>query len=143
MYRIDWLIENEVIYFYLAGTLTETDLADTDVQVNRLINQSDREEVHIVFDDMHLDDMPGLRSLLNLTYPRHERIGWIITSNQNKVMRFIANLVGQMAQVSYRFFNSPEEGIEFLSSVDSELPNTADLKARLHAMRRETVSNIG
>jgi DNA-binding NtrC family response regulator len=137
MHDIDWLVENEIIYFYIAGTVTEDDLVDTDARVNHLINQSDRDLVHIVFDDIKLEEMPGLKALRDLTYPRHERAGWIITSNQNKIMRFIANLVGQMAQVRYRFFDSPEDGIDFLVSVDTRLPTADVLKDKLHSMRRE------
>jgi DNA-binding NtrC family response regulator len=137
MYDIGWLVENEIIYFYIAGTITEDDLVDTDAQVNHLINQSDRDLVHIVFDDINLEEMPGLKALRDLTYPRHERVGWIITSNQNKIMRFIANLVGQMAQVRYRFFDSPEDGIDFLVSVDTRLPTADTLKDKLHSIRRE------
>lgn len=130
-HAITWLLPNRIIYFRVHGTVTSAELPDTDSAVLTMLDESDADKIHILFDDSDLVKMPGINEMMSLKYIRHARVGWIITPQRNAFIRFVGSVVGQTAGVKFRFVDSLEGGLKTLSKMDLSLPSMNILSEHL------------
>lgn len=132
-----WLVEDRVIYTRVWGTFSAEEIPEVDAEMIPLLEQSDAPLIHVLADDLELESMPNMKKMSELQYVKHEKMGWFITSNPNRVLRFIGTVVGQLLKTRHRFVDSPEDGIDFLLTVDTTLPDKATLLAKLEEARTQ------
>jgi len=130
-HKIEWFIPGRVVFGDFDGHMTLEELAEVDKKVNACIAEGDP-LVHYIVEGVKITYLPNNIPKLakTMTYIHNEDLGWIIYITRNKVMRFLASTVSQLAQARFRTFETLEEGIEFLLETDQSL-NRDDIRLNL------------
>lgn len=129
--RITWLIQDHLILLRNIGQITAEDVQNTDTEILHLLNLSSKPLIHVIIDDRQMDGMPGLKVMMSLQFIRHAHIGWVISHQENPVLRMVGAVVGSAVKLRFRFVKDIHEGLEFLAKVDLTLPQAVELVHRL------------
>lgn len=135
-----WLVEDKVIFTCIIGELNVTDFPDLDANIISLLEASPYDHIHILTDISMMTTMPNILQMSKLKYITHPKMGFFITQGRNPIEQFIGQTVGQMLKTKYKFVNTLEEGIEFLSNIDN-LPPVSEMQERVHIIRSEFINN--
>ena len=128
--QMDWLLENKVAKFNVQGDATVEDLRHVSETIEEFINQSDAPLVHILHDERGLGTLPISLKVLteSLGFLKHPRLGWfIIYGNNDRIKKFLSSMVMGMAKIRHRNFETLEEALNFLVTVDSTLPSPEEM----------------
>lgn len=120
-YEIGWLIENEVMYNRNWGVGTVEDIYGAMMASREMIDSSDRPVVHLLIDNRESTESPKLIESAKVvrSVPPQERAGWVVTVHTSRaITRFLSDVAIQMTGARYRSFNSIQEALDFLRSVD-------------------------
>ena len=122
--EVSWLVENRVIYSRCHGVLSVAEVKEASSQTTRMMNSG----IKFVHQIANATDIERLS--FNLTdlmksfrgFPASPNMGWTLTVSPNAIHRFISSIVVQMGSSRQRVFNTLEEAIAFLQSIDETLP---------------------
>jgi hypothetical protein len=130
-HKIEWFIPGRVVFGDFEGRVTLDELAEVDEKVNNYVAEGDP-LVHYIVEGLKITYLPNNIPKLakTITYIHNKDLGWIIYITQNKLMRFLASTVSQLAQARFRTFENLEEGIQFLLETDQSL-NRDDIRLNL------------
>ena len=123
-HEIGWQIENAIIQIRLWGDVSIEDFPDYDRLILEHIEQSGNPLVHVCIDMTAVRDFPNNVSKVQkaLTHISHPRLGWSIVITESRVIRFVAYMVTQISKARFRAFNTREEVLAFLHTVDATIP---------------------
>lgn len=123
-YTLDWYIEDAVIIIKVTGSFPMAEICNAVEEVNLLIQQSDRELVHILADLTDISQTPKSVRLIASEVKKlydNTRIGWTIAYGiKNSVVNMVASIVTQILSHQY-ITTSEEEAIAFLLNKDEDL----------------------
>jgi len=130
-FRIDWLVEQHLVYINVHGTTTVEDLRAYDEYALRVLDESPHPLVHTIYDYSQEQIVPPLQETVKMKAGKHPNVGWVIFVNMQDIMtrfidimtRFILSTASQVFRLRFRSFKTLEEALEFIQSVDSTLPN--------------------
>lgn len=123
-FRIDWLVEQHLVYINVHGTTTVEDLRNYDDYALRVLDESPHPLVHTIYDYSQAQIVPPLQETVKMKAGKHPNVGWVIFVNMQDIMtRFILSTASQVFRLRFRSFKTLEEALEFIQSVDSTLPN--------------------
>jgi hypothetical protein len=123
-YTLRWLAAEKVVFQVVSGNFTVAELVASDADLVACLDQSTAPLVHMLVDLSGLSSVPLVGAFKDIPSLKHPRMGWYICFGiSNKMLQSILYLVGQVFKVRYRFFNTPEEALDFLQKVDSTLPD--------------------
>jgi hypothetical protein len=123
--RVTWLIEGRVIETALSGTLTIEELQEYCTLLSQHLDTGVAPLIHVICDATQLEKFPLSLDVMNNTFKdtmRHPRIGWSIVITSNRAISFFSSMIIQIAKARFRIFKTREEGLKFLSEMDSTLP---------------------
>jgi hypothetical protein len=129
-----WYQENHVIISRVEGETTLQDIVEVDAKVITLIRQGEKVTplVHFILDMRAMTKIPV--SLLEikraLTHLKEPALGWTVVAGMSPVIRFVAGMITQMAEVRFRMFPTLEEAVSFLVSQDERVE---DMQAEVHS----------
>jgi hypothetical protein len=124
-YDISWLIENRIIHIIINGDVNSDALNAMTDDVMRLLDENHTPQVHLLINDKQIKVVPKqiLKMLNSSRSLRHPRLGWlIIYGTDNKLFRFLTQMLSRMINLKQRRFLTQEEAITFLQTVDATLP---------------------
>lgn len=123
-YTLDWYIENAVIIIKVTENFSMAEICSAVEDVKHLIQQSDRDSVHILADLTDLDQTPkSIRRIASEVKKMYTeaRVGWTIAyGKKNKLVHMMVSIVTQMLARQY-FASSEEDAISFLMNKDKDL----------------------
>jgi hypothetical protein len=128
--QIDWLLENKVVQFNIRGDVTLEDLSQVSEAIEDFINQSDAPLIHVLHDERGMGSIPSSLKVLteSLGFLKHPRLGWfIIYGNNDRIKKFLSSMVMGIAKIRHRNFETLEESLDFLVTVDSTLPSIQNI----------------
>lgn len=121
--KIEWLVENHLIL--LTAYNWDVDGYTEDIlKMVEMIDQSDRQLVHILLDMSKLEHYPTkIPAIVAASKPlgTHERLGWVTTVINNKIISFLSQMAPMVFKVRYKTFEDIEEAKAFLISTDPSL----------------------
>lgn len=123
-YSIKWYIEDEIIYIRYSGTPTYDEFREAILEANELIEGSSRSLVHTVSDLGDVTRTPSPKDSLKLAREVgvHERVGWTIFIRETAgLTKMIVAMFTSLTKVRTRSFNTMDEAIDFLKSMDTDL----------------------
>jgi hypothetical protein len=130
-YRIEWLVEGRIALTYLSGLITLEETLTFDRDILPYLEQAQPPLVHLLFDTSALEQLPGITTLNKFQWPKHPRVGWVISYPQpNPLIAFLTYLMAQIFKSRNRTMNTLEESLAFLNDVDATLPDLAEARAR-------------
>jgi len=135
-------VKEKVILSCIKGALTVEDFPDLDQNIISLMEASTAPQAHILTDISLMTTMPNVFQMTKLKYLTHPKIGFFITQSRNPVEQFIGKTAGQMLKTKYKFVNTLDDGIRFLSQIDSLLPSDGEMQQRLCTIRDEFVNDL-
>lgn len=123
-YQLDWLVPKRIVLLKYQGTITETELHESDAALCRFYDEGDADAAHI--HQICILDGTSKTSLVQLTslkWPKHPRNGWMIAIGKaNSIERIIGGFAAQLLKMRFRSANSLAEAVETLYRVDLTLP---------------------
>ncbi|HUN07756.1 MAG TPA: hypothetical protein PLQ56_14195 [Aggregatilineales bacterium] len=124
-YKVDWYIENEVVFVQMWGSLELADYVNYFKDCYTAYDQSDRPMVHTIIDASRTTHNPNLLEIKrSLPKETHPRAGWILSvvdGPKNVLTRFVVNTVSNVTQQRLRHFNKLDEALTFLQSMDASV----------------------
>ena len=123
--NIQWLIDHKVIIAMPEGKppVEELQLASETLQV--FMDESDAPLVHILIDESKLEAMTISLKILSdvFSFLKHPRLGWVIMyGSDDRMKKFISSMLTGMTKVRHRRFDTFEDSLDFLMTMDSTLP---------------------
>jgi hypothetical protein len=123
-YELTWLVEGRVVLGKFIGQLAEDSIPEYDKTMLEYLNIGTGALVHQLADARELESMPGMAALNKLTYGRHPRMGWQLSFGLRKpLIKMAINIMSQVFKMRSRNFDTQEEALDFLQSVDATLPD--------------------
>jgi hypothetical protein len=124
-YRVEWLVENRVIYMAASGVVTLDDIKNANKEIMAKL-ETGRPFVHLITDASRIEkNAIGLNDLLTVirTIPSSPNLGWSIYVGKNKIDRFFASVATQISKARNREFDNLQAAIDFLIENDDSLPD--------------------
>ncbi|MEL6307090.1 MAG: hypothetical protein AAFV98_08345 [Chloroflexota bacterium] len=134
-HRVQWLLEERVIYIKSQGNMSEEELITIDNQVVAMLDTSQAEQVHVVVNVTELEDAPSLPALVRQKFLQHPRFGWYITVGANALLRFLGATTGRLTNINFQFARSLGEAKSHLQRIDETLP---DLTSAFNALKDDS-----
>lgn len=123
-YTVNWYLEDAIIIIKVKGQFPMTEIATAVEHVKHLIQQSDRESVHILADLTEISQAPkSARHIASEVMKMYDdtRIGWTIAYGiKTKLVHMVASIVTQILRHQY-LLSSQQEAIIFLLNKDENL----------------------
>lgn len=137
--KVSWLVKDKVILSSIRGALTVEDFPDLDANIILMMEASTSSQIHVLTDISEMTTMPNAFQMTKLKYITHPKIGFFVTQSRNPIEQFIGKTVGQMLKTKFKFVNTLEDGVRFLTQID-QLPSEQEMVQRLEEIRREFIS---
>ncbi len=121
-YEFQWYIEGEVLYLQYFGDPKPEELHNFMMEINTYVTQGTRPLVHTIIDVSGVTRASTLVELAQAMrgYKPDARTGWMITvGEQDKLVKFAANVARQLLHMRQRSFPTMQEALDFLRDVDS------------------------
>jgi hypothetical protein len=124
-YQVSWLVPQRVVWAQGWGEISAAENQASDEAVKAHI-ETGQAPVHVLIDVTQVEGFPFSTASHRVKEARefwqHPNLGWgIICGTDNRVVRFIAEIVMRLAGVKLRLFSTLEEGIAFLEQDDPSL----------------------
>ena len=118
-YQISWLVPERVIELVVPEVFSGGVERAVDADMNALLATTTN-TVHILCDLRGIKQFPSATESMNTTYYRRANMGTFLTigMTSNPVMRFLSSLVARGFGVRFKDFNSREEALAYLASVE-------------------------
>lgn len=124
-----WLVENRVTLNRMWGDVTLEDLRGSAAQTLARLENS-RGIVHEIIDLTQVKTVASqMTEISRFTTPviNHPNMGWIVVYGmQNKLLRFVASMVGQITRAHTRLVDKRADALKTLMHLDPSL--TEDLE---------------
>jgi hypothetical protein len=123
-FKINWLIENEVILKQYHGVITVDELQKSLFAANEMIAASPRPIVHVLSDvgdvTQGLPVAESVKTIRSVTI--HPRAGWSITLREKSMLiRMSIALARSLLKARARTFETMDEALAHLRHVDRQL----------------------
>ena len=124
---VRWLLDHKIIQVHITGDISLEDITHLSTSILTHFDQSDASLIHIVVNKEDSGALPkSLKSVVEGTkFLRHEQLGWFIIYGQlghGGLAVFFSTVVTGLAKVRHRRFETLENSLKFLTTVDSSLP---------------------
>lgn len=126
--EINWYSPQRVIFVRYTGNISADEMQYLAQNALAMLESAppDIMLVHSLYDFSALEKMPlNLKLASDTAAPAYSnpRMGWVAAYGLGNVyVKYLAQMVGQMFKLRYRFFDTQEEAVQFLQSVDMTLP---------------------
>jgi hypothetical protein len=123
-YSLNWLIENEIIYACYSGVTTAEELRECLTKMTDLIESSPRPLVHMISDVGDIVEAVPLKDSIRIVREvgSPPRAGWSISVREKSTLVKMGAAMGaSIFRMRYRAFDTLEQAIEHLKSVDGTL----------------------
>ncbi len=120
----NWYVPKAVVFSRFSGAPTEDEIIQNGYNIIDLIETCDTPLIHIIVDTTAVTASPPLPATIRAakSSPKHERAGWLVTiGEQNPIIKFASSVSRQLLQVRTQNFDTLEEAIAFLKSVDETI----------------------
>ena len=125
--EVKWLVENHALILAYNGTVTIDDVLYTTRTGEDMIKQCNN-TVHILNDLTQTDglapEMQKVGDILKVTrsFMSLDNMGMMVAyGTNNKIIKFLSNLVGQVGRIEFRMFDTYDEAVQFLIHNDTLL----------------------
>jgi len=125
--EVKWLVENHALILAYNGTVTTDDVLYTTRTGEDMIKQCNN-TVHILNDLTQTDglapEMQKVGDILKVTrsFMSLDNMGMMVAyGTNNKIIKFLSNLVGQVGRIEFRMFDTYDEAVQFLIHNDTLL----------------------
>lgn len=129
-FDIRWLVPGRIIDVTITGEISIEDLENESNIILDMFAESDAPLVHVITNEAALESLPTSLQMFSdaLDFMRDPRLGWMIMYPSNDSMsKFLSGMVAGISKVRYRRFDTLEESLQFLVTVDTSLPTVEDM----------------
>jgi hypothetical protein len=119
---LSWYIKNHIVLARYYGVIRVDDLQDINEQVIAIMDEA-LQPIHILMDTALIGETPNLMASKDiLPSTRHPNSGWYVVCGQSTVVRMLSSIAAQANGVKIRFFDTLDEGLDFLQLHDENIP---------------------
>ncbi len=123
-YKMNWYIENEVVYTQYWGVTTAEEMQNSLIQVKEFIDHSERQLVHMIMDVSAITEAVPLTDSIRITREvgPHERAGWTVTVGEKSPISKMASAMGaSLFKLRLKGVGTLDEAFDHLKFFDSTL----------------------
>jgi len=123
-FQVSWLVEKQVILATASGECTMTEVAELDLQITEFLRLSRQNNLtHLILYLWDVTKFPTNIGEINQHSDsrREPNFGWVIVVNDNRLIRFVANVITQLTRMRFRNFETLKEATDFLKSQDTTI----------------------
>lgn len=117
--NVQWLLEKRVIHAQYSGDVSPEDVRyqyDTGIA---MCNESDAALVHMIADVNDVTSYPmNFKELKGSFDKKAENAGWVVLVGENKFLRFISSVVGNVMNLRFAYVNTWDEALHYLADRD-------------------------
>ena len=123
-----WLLEDQLIYIRLSGTVDTQDLRSGNAIISRYLAESKSRSIHLLFDcrEVKQINLGVVQIHLELQYLQHPSLGWIVIFGMNRsveqMIGFLTSVILRLTKLRVREVGTLDEALDFLRSADPSLP---------------------
>lgn len=124
-FEIKWYLQKKIIHADIIGKVSIDDVKLGSQTAIDMFNQSNAPLVHVLANESNLESLPISLNAFSeaATFMRHPQIGWLIMyGTDNRMSKFMSSMLSGIAKVRHRRFETLEQSLEFLTTVDTSLP---------------------
>lgn len=126
--QVSWLVEGQLVYWKSIGVDTDDEYAEAQEEALRLYDASNASLVHMILDFSELERSATIDFNKEQKIPLHPKNGWnIFVALENPLLKMLTAVKGGQAKARMRWFSTIEEALEFLPTVVSSLPDSAEM----------------
>lgn len=119
--EVKWLIEGRMVHVRYYGRVIADDIRQQSAETIALVQQG-QAPVHVFIDASNIDSVGvGLGDLRPLSVPALPESGWMLIIAPNTLYRFFLSIGVQITGGNYKFVNSVQEAIEYVTQRDPSL----------------------
>ncbi|MCU0514023.1 MAG: hypothetical protein MUE40_15815 [Anaerolineae bacterium] len=125
-------VPGRVVYSRATGITTVPELLEAVHYFEDQARQTSAPLLHVISDLRQARQMPTLHELVAMNVPQNEKLGWMLIVGSNKFFHFISSVLAGMFKTRFRYYETLEQAIAFLQSVDESLPDLQAPEYRQH-----------
>lgn len=130
----DWYIDGRVALVRFWGDVSVDDVVEALDVSAQLVKEGEYPKVHFLHDWSRINKFPTnilqIRRDSKAQLDDEEKLGWMVVFGmENRVLRFISQVVLQVFNIPFRMFSTQEEAREFLKDIDPTLPDIPPVPA--------------
>jgi hypothetical protein len=120
-FDICWLIEKRVAYMRMYDNIEIEEIKQMS-EAFRTYRDEGTAPVHVIVDTRNMKKMPmSFDKIKDASEGREQTKGWTVILTNSSVTRFVATLVTATISLQYRFMDTPEAALTYLSQLSPEL----------------------
>ncbi len=122
-YSVYWHVPQRVYVIQLWGDISLEELKELSDKASEFARNGGA-PVHLIGDARNVKSIPkNLAQAQKMAQVfREPTLGWVFFLNNDRIINFFASIISQLAGISYKSFQEPEEMMEMLQRIDSTLP---------------------
>lgn len=120
--QLNWLLDKQVIHVELSGDVSANELYTVGESVLAMVESAQVPLVHVVCDETRLGKIPTSLPQLSgaMQWLQHPKFGWMLCFGaQDRMTTFLAQGIASLFKLRYRRFNSEDDALDFLASIDT------------------------
>jgi hypothetical protein len=127
-YEVRWLIENEAVLLTQYKDMTVEQLGNMVRAVGQLLEQSSKAKIPVVVDgrQMHSTTNNMGQVVKEFRSNRSEKWGFTIVVDSKGILKFITQVILQVARVEVKFAGDMKEALSILYRIDPTIPRQSD-----------------
>lgn len=121
-YKGEWFVQNRVLLLSVWGERTLEEMREGSAYIVNAVRNGSA-PVHLIIDMQNVTGHPRRIGEVRDTLVVFDEpnLGWVVTITQNRALKFISDILTQMARKSYKSFDNPQDAVNFLWHIDPSL----------------------
>lgn len=122
-FQFDWYLQGRILLIKSPATYSEDDIEQLDQQLLQVLEHAEAPLVHVIYDESEAVSTPNVNAWNHMQAPKHPKYGWVIDVGMNAQVGFVYTLIGKIFRIRHRKFDTINEAVKFLQTVDATLPD--------------------
>jgi hypothetical protein len=122
-FEVSWRIDGRILQVTFSGNLRDNDFLLFDQEVTQLLSECET-QTHLLIDGRGLQSMPHLSLIQRLRFPRHSRLGWVISVGMSQKPGIWTSvlMLAQVFKLRHHDAKTLDDALIYLQRIDSTLP---------------------
>ena len=122
-FQFDWYLQDRILLVKSPASYSQDDIDQLDSQLLHVLDHSEANLIHVIYDESEAVSTPNVNAWNGMQAPKHPQYGWVIDVGMNAQVGFVYTLISKIFRIRHRKFDTVNEAVKFLQTVDATLPD--------------------
>lgn len=119
--QIEWAFNQCVLHVKMIGQIDDATFLQVDTFITQYLDNSDVPQVHVIFDNSGVKNIPSIAVYKRIKFTSHLRLGWGLSHHDSNLTRFFLKTLGRVNSVYFQSCDTYNACLAFLQTIDSNL----------------------